>query len=115
PGFDREMLPPYLIAYRTLVSYEDPPKEFSQTSLRVRYGPAVEAINAKLAALEEAGVVPEGGKPWPDYTKRTEGFVREFVSTLTNPDSDHEERRVAAAWVAQTAHIIELWLMEEGV
>ncbi len=112
-GFDSEMLPPYLIVYRTLVGYEDPPPVFTQTTLRLRYQPAIEAINAKLASIEASGAVAEGGKPWPDYIESIEKAARGFVSTLANPDAPIEEQREAAAFVAQSAHVVELWLMDE--
>lgn len=114
PGFDREMLPPYLAAYLALVGYEDPPKVFTSATTRVRYGPAVETIREKLSALEAAGVVPEGGMPWPNYIERTQAHVRGFVTTLANPDASLQSRNEAAAWIAQTAHIIELWLADQG-
>ncbi len=113
-GFDREMLPPYLAAYLALVGYEDPPKVFTRATTRVRYGPAVEAIREKLSALEAAGVVPEGGMPWPVYIDETQAHVRGFVAALSDPDASLEERNEAAAWIAQTAHIIELWLADQG-
>lgn len=113
PGFDREMLPPYLVVYRTLAGEEVPPGVFSHTALRVDYGPAVDAIDAKLAALEAAGVVPEGGKPWPEYIARTNAFVSQFLETLADPDTPPAEADQAASWLAQTAHIIELWLADE--
>ncbi len=113
-GFDSEILPPYLIVYRTLVSYETPPAIFSSTTARLRYGPAVEAINQKLSALEASGAKAEGGKPWPEYIERIETAARGFVSTLANEDAPLAERDEAAVWIAQTAHIVELWLLDEG-
>jgi len=113
PGFDREMLPPYLVVYMTLAGMDAPPKVFAHTALRVDYGPALEAIEAKLDALEAAGVVPEGGKPWPEYIARTNAFVSQFLETLADPDASPAEVDQAAAWLAQTAHVIELWLGDE--
>lgn len=112
PGFDREMLPPYLVVYMTLAGAEAPPRVFSQTALRIDYTPAVDAIEAKLAALEAAGVVPEGGRPWPEYIDRTQAFVSRFVETLADPDAPPAEVDQAAAWLAQTAHVVELWLAD---
>lgn len=113
PGFDREFLPPYLIVYRTLVGYEDPPKVFSRTAVRLRYLPVIEAINAKLAAIEASGAVAEGGKSWPDSTKGVQEHARGFVATLTNPEASLAERDEAAGWIAQSAHIVELWFLDE--
>ncbi|WP_370339204.1 hypothetical protein [Parvularcula marina] len=114
-GFDREMLPPYLIAYLTFVGYEDPPHVFTATTTRLRYGPAVEAIREKLAALEAVGVVPEGGRPWPEYIELTQSRVREFVAVMSDDETTPEEFNEAAGWMGQTAHIVELWLADQGV
>ncbi|MBI1394233.1 MAG: hypothetical protein GC152_16000 [Alphaproteobacteria bacterium] len=115
PGFESEMLPPYLIAYLTLVGYEDPPKVFTQTTTRILYGPAIEAIRQKLEALETSGAMPEGGKPWPAYIETTQRRFRDVISALWNEDASLEERAEAAGIVGQTAHVVELWLLDEGV
>lgn len=112
-GFDSEMLPPYLIVYRTLVSYEAPPKIFTSTTTRLQYGRAVQAINEKLSALEASGAKPEGGGPWPEYIAGIETAARGFVSTLADEDAPLKDRDEASIWIAQTAHIVELWLLDE--
>lgn len=112
-GFESEMLPPYLIVYRTLVGYETPPAIFRTTTTRLRYGPALTAINEKLSALEASGAKPEGGGPWPDYIAGIEKAARGFVSTLANEDARPAERDQAAMWIAQSAHIVELWLLDK--
>lgn len=112
-GFDSEMLPPYLIVYRTLAASDAPPEIFTATTTRLRYGPAIEAINAKLSALEASGARPEGGGPWPDYIAGIEKAAREFNATLTNENAPSSERYQASIWIAQSAHIIELWLLTE--
>lgn len=111
-GFDSEMLPPYLIVYRMLASEENPPKIFSQTAVRIRYQPVIDAINAKLTEIEASGAVAEGGKPWPEYIEGIEGAVREFVALLDDDAAPLEKRNEAAGWIAQSAHIVELWLLE---
>ncbi|MGF1543775.1 MAG: hypothetical protein ACFB00_04630 [Parvularculaceae bacterium] len=113
PGFEREMLPPYLVAYRTLAGYDDPPNVFTQTAVRLRYGSAVRRIDAKLEAIKASGARPEGGGSWPDYEARTASFVRGFVATLADDDADPADVAEAAGWIAQTAHVIELWLADE--
>lgn len=109
-GFDSEMLAPYLVVYRVLASYETPPKIFTYAAPRLQYASAVTAINVKLAELEASGAVPEGGGTWSAYIDRTETAARDFVSYLSNEDAAPEDRDMAAAWLAQSAHIIELWL-----
>lgn len=113
-GFEAEMLAPYLVAYLTLVGYEDPPPLFTKTTTRIRYGPAVQAIRDKLAALEASGAAPEGGGSWEEYIDKTGTRVRALVAAFANDEADPRERRDAGAWIGQTAHIVELWLAEEA-
>ncbi len=113
-GFDSEMLPPYLVAYRAMARMENPPKAFSYITLRTDYAPAIAAIDAKLAALEASGAVAEGGKPWPDYIARTERFVEGFAQTLNSADAAGEKADQAAAWLAQAALVVEQWLADEA-
>ncbi len=112
-GFDSEMLPPYLVAYRTLASMETPPKVFTATTLRLDYAPAIAAIDAKLAELEASGATAEGGYSWPDYIARTQSAIEEFVATLTAADASGGDADEAAAWLAQSALMVELWLADE--
>ena len=111
-GFDSEMLPPYLVVYRLLAGQDEPPAIFTQTATRIRYAPAIDAINAKLAELEASGAVAEGGKSWPDYIENTETAVREFSALLDDETAPLAERNEAAGWIAQSAHIVELWLLD---
>lgn len=113
PGFDAEMLPPYLVAYRTMAQMDAPPKAFAATALRFDYAPAIAAIDAKLEALASSGAVAEGGRPWPEYIARTESAVAEFAATLTSSETAGAEADQAAAWLAQSARIVELWLTDQ--
>lgn len=112
-GFDTEMLPPYLVAYATMARMDEPPAVFTATALRLDYAPAITAIDAKFAELEASGAVAEGGYSWPEYIERTEGFVEEFAATLADPEATGEAADEAASWLAQSALIVELWLMDE--
>lgn len=111
-GFDSEMLPPYLVAYRLLARMEHPPQVFSATALRLDYAPAIAAIDAKFAELEASGAVAEGGHPWPEYVSRTEASIQEFIGTLENPATSGGTADEAASWLAQSARIVELWLAD---
>lgn len=111
-GFESEMLPPYLVVYRVLASRDEPPKIFTQTAARILYAPAIEAINDKLSELEASGTVAEGGKPWPVYIENTERAVLEFSALLDDETAPLEKRNEAAGWIAQSAHIVELWLLD---
>lgn len=109
PGFNIEMLPPYLIVYRSMAKMETPPKLFSATSLRLDYTPVLQAIERKLSSLSASGHLAEGGKPWPEYIAGTEQAAREFAKTLETEGGDQ-----AAAWIAQSALIVEAWFQAEG-
>jgi len=112
-GFETEMLPPYLVAYRTLASMDSPPHVFTSTALRTDYDPAIKAIDAMLARLETSGAKPEGGGTWPDYIAKISTAVTGFADTLTNADAGGPDVDRAAAWIAQSAIIINAWLDDE--
>ncbi|GJL95623.1 MAG: hypothetical protein DHS20C05_20280 [Hyphococcus sp.] len=112
-GFDSEFLPPYLVIYRTLAEHDARPQVFDATSLRLDYAPAIEAINKKLAALEAAGAVPDGGQPWPDFIARTEKGAETILEALAGEgENERYTPDRAAAFIAQTALITELWLQD---
>ncbi|MGD2133559.1 MAG: hypothetical protein PVI23_12265 [Maricaulaceae bacterium] len=112
-GFETEMLPPYLVAYRTLALMENPPEVFAATALHLDHGAAVDAIDAKFAELEASGAVAEGGYSWPDYIENTQGFIEAFAATLADPQASGPEADQAAAWLAQSVLVVELWLMDQ--
>lgn len=107
-GFDYEMLPPYLIVYEAMAGMETPPHVFSAVSLRADRTPVIDAVHAKLDILSTSGRNAEGGKPWPEYIETTRDHALSFVSQLETEDGD-----VAAAWIAQSAMIVEAWYDEE--
>ncbi|MEO0398375.1 MAG: hypothetical protein AAF224_03005 [Pseudomonadota bacterium] len=120
-GFESEMLPPYLVVYRAMAQRATPPKAFSAVALRTDYTAAIAAIDAKLAALEAAGVKPEGGKPWPEYIARTERFAEEFANALAEPAANASAEGnnaaktppdLAASYLAQSALVVEQWLAD---
>lgn len=106
-GFDVEMLPPYLVAYKTLAEMDAPPRVFTATSLRLDHGPVIAAIDAKLEALAASGSKAEGGKEWPEYIEGTAAAVTKFAGELESEGGDQ-----AAAWLAQSALVIEQWYAE---
>ncbi|MEM9170575.1 MAG: hypothetical protein AAGC56_13100 [Pseudomonadota bacterium] len=113
-GFESEMLAPYLVVYRALAASPAPPKLFTQTATRLQFAPAIAAIDAKLDALAASGLPAEGGKPWPDYIAGVEAAVLDLTAALDDPDAPPAKRREAAVMAAQSAHIVELWLLDDG-
>ncbi|WP_430401386.1 hypothetical protein [Hyphomonas sp.] len=107
-GFDIEMLPPYLVAYKTLSRMKDPPHAFSAVALRLDKEPVISVIDAKLAELAATGRPAEGGKTWPDYIEYTGEAILKLTQQLEGEGGDQ-----AAAWIAQSARIVETWYEEE--
>lgn len=111
-GFESEMLAPYLVAYRHFARAETRPDVFTKTATRLRYAEAIDAISAKLDALAASGAVPDGGGPWPEFTSRIEDAMDDYMKTLASGEAPAGEQAKAAAFIAQAAHVVELWLME---
>lgn len=113
PNMNFEVLPPYLIVYRTMARMETPPKVFTATSLRFDYASAIDAINRELEMLEASGRPAEGGADWPDYIRGIETHAAEFAALAVNGDGDgRTSSDQAAGWIAQSARITEMWLAQ---
>lgn len=112
PGFEREILPPYLVAYLQLAQMETPLEVFTDTTSLDDYGPAIARIEAKIDALEAEGVMPEGGMSWPAFMDRVEDFVAGFSAMLDSGDQDSAEIAQAKGMIEKSALITELWLQE---
>ena len=108
-GFDYEMLPPYLVAYKTLSEMDSPPRVFLATSLRLDHTPVIAAIDTKLEILAASGRKAEGGKDWSVYAADTRAAVLDLSNSLEAEGGDQ-----AAAWIAQSALIVEQWYSEGG-
>jgi len=114
-GFEREYLPLFIIAYRVLAQDEPQLSLFRALSERGDVASDVATIDAKLTDLETSGVLAEGGKPWPDYIASMTGFVEGFAAMLRGQDSEIANdfsTDEAAAWIAQSVVISELWLAD---
>ena len=108
-GFDYEMLPPYLVVYKTMAELDEPPRVFSATSLRLDRAPVIAAIEVRLKALEASGRPAEGGRPWPEYIEGVTAAATDFAEKIEAEGGDQ-----AAAWIAQAAMIVELWYDESA-
>lgn len=111
PNLEAEGLSNYLVIYRAFAEMETRPAVFEHIALRDDYAPAVAAIGEKLAALEASGAVPDGGGSWDAFIAGTAEAAGELAGMLTgeNPDARYSPDE-AAALIAQTALIVELWL-----
>lgn len=112
PGFEREILPPYLVAYAQLARLETPPEVFTRITTLEDHGQAIEQIEAKIDALGAAGVTPEGGMSWPEYVERVDEFIAGFMALTDSGDAESAEVAQAAGLIEQSVRITELWLQE---
>ena len=110
PNMQGEMLPGFLLTYKTIAEMEERPLVFTMSAVTLDTRPVVAAIDAKLAALEAEGATPEGGKPWPDYIERTTGQINTVIDGYmsADPDAGIKPDEVAAL-IAQAVLITNLW------
>ena len=110
-GFDSEYLPPYLVMYRTFAQMDARPAVFDSVALRYDYTPAITAIDAHLADLEAMGAVPDGGAEWPVFIDKTSDGAEQLAGIVAGTvEDDRYSADRAAAFIAQSALITELWL-----
>ncbi len=111
-GFESEMLPPFLVAYAQMAQMQNPPDVFVETSGTGELSAAVAAIEAKIAALQADGVMPEGGQSWPEFEARVGEFIAGFSALLDSGDAASAEAEEARTMIRQTVEITELWLLD---
>lgn len=111
-GMEAEGLAHFIVIYRALATMDTPPPILDAITGRVDYTAPVAAIDAKLAELERSGAVPEGGASWPEFIARTGEAVTSFAEAIASgtPASGNMPLDRAAAIMAQSAHVTELWL-----
>lgn len=113
PNLGYEVLPPYLIVYRTMARMETPPTVFTATALRLDYTPVIAAIDRHLDMLESSGRPAEGGADWPEYVSGIEAHAAEFAALVTGEGPEgRTSRDQAAGWIAQSALITEMWFQQ---
>ncbi len=114
PGFDREHLPELLAGYRALATQDVPPARFRNATGRKDYSSALALIDAKLAALEAAGVRPPGGKGWQALAERQAAFAAQMSAAISGVgDAGRVSPAQAAQIVEDVARIGELWLADQ--
>lgn len=116
PGIEREYLPQFLAAYRALADMETPPSVFLAAAPRRDYAEAIDAIDAKVAALDAAGARPEGGGEWDGFMTHTGNAIVEMAETLVSGERDWQNVTPdqAAAYMVDAGVVTELWLAAEG-
>ena len=110
PNMQGEMLPGFLLAYKTIAEMEERPLVFTMSAMALDTRPVLAAIEQKLTALEASGASPEGGKPWPDYIARTTEQIKTVMNGYMSEDG---EARMTpdevAGLIAQSVLITKLW------
>lgn len=113
PGFDREHLPELLTAYRAMSSLERPPAAFTQTAKRTDFAAAHAMIDAKIAALDAAGVKPSSGMTWQALADRQAGFASQIAAAIAGTNDAGRFSAAQATQLAEdVARIVELWLAD---
>ncbi|MAK60265.1 MAG: hypothetical protein CMK09_04745 [Ponticaulis sp.] len=116
PNMQGEMLPGFLLTYKTIAQMDTPPLVFTMSALRLDTRPVIDAIDAKLAELEASGATAEGGKPWPEYI---EGTTNQIHTVMAGYMSDEADARMppdqVAGLIAQAVMITKIWYEGETV
>lgn len=110
-GMESEMLAHYIVAYSALSQMAPPAALFTETTQIADHAAARAAIDAKIAELDAAGAVAEGGQPWRDFVARTSAAVQEMARAYDAGEAPGR-REQAEAWIRDTVAITELWLAD---
>jgi hypothetical protein len=114
PNFEREYLPELLEGYRAFARQDAPPAVFLEAAARTDYAAALALIDAKLAALEAAGVRPAGQTSWRALAERQAGFAAQISAAISGTgDAGRFSREQAAQIAEDVAHVGELWLADQ--
>ena len=116
PNMQGEMLPGFLLTYKTIAEMEARPRVFTMSAITLDTRPVIAAIDAKLAALQIEGATPEGGKPWPEYIANTTRQINTVMDSYMNPDAEGGMKPdEVAALIAQAVLITNLWYESTGL
>ncbi|MEE2565567.1 hypothetical protein [Hyphobacterium marinum] len=112
PGFEREMLPFFLVAYDAMAGLDPVPALFAEETGRSDYGLPLSIIGAEIERLQDAGIRPEGGVEWDAYETRINTAAAEIGGVLGGADSERFSHAEAEAYATDIARITELWLAD---
>jgi hypothetical protein len=114
PAFEREYLPELLAGYRALALRDPLPSPFVDVAARKDFEGALVLIDAKLAALEAAGVKPGGQPSWAALAERQAGFAAQISAAISGTgDAGRFSPEQAAQLAQDVARIGELWLADQ--
>lgn len=112
PGFEREMLPFFLVAYDAMAGLDPVPAAFAQITGRSDYGLPLSIIGAEIERLQDAGIRPEGGVEWDAYETRINTAAAEIAGVLNGGEAERFSRAEAEGYVVNIARVTELWLTD---
>lgn len=114
PNMEREALPELLAGYRALALLDPTPATFVKAAGREDFADALVLIDAKLAAMEAAGIQPAGQMSWPALAERQAGFAAQIGATIAGTGEAGRFSPEQAAQIAEdVARIGELWLADQ--
>jgi hypothetical protein len=113
-NFDAEYLPELLAAYRAFARQAEPPAVFRTLTAGADRVKALGLIDAKLAALEAAGVRPPGGMTWRALLQRQEQAAAQITAAIVGRgDPGRFDPAQAAQLAEDVARIVTLWLADQ--
>jgi hypothetical protein len=113
PNLEREYLPELLAGYRAFALQAAPPAAFREATRRKDYADAIARIDAKLAALQAAGVQPPGRMTWAALADRQRALAAQIAAAISgNADAGRFSPAQATQITQDVAQIGELWLAE---
>lgn len=110
PGFEREMLPFFLVAYDAMAGLDPVPALFAEETGRTDFGRPRAIIGAEIERLQDAGIHPEGGVEWDAYETRIDTAAAEIAGVLNGTESGRFSHTEAEGYVTDIARVTELWL-----
>ena len=110
PGFEREMLPFFLVGYTAFAEMDTPPALFTELTGRDDYGLPLSMIASEIERLQGEGVMPEGGVEWPAFETRIDAAAADIAGALRGEEGGNFPAEEAAGYVRDIATVIELWL-----
>lgn len=112
-GFEREMLPFFLIGYTAFAEMDTPPALFIELTGRTDYGLPLSMVGAEIERLQADGVMPEGGASWPEFEARVDEAADDIAGALRGEEGGDFTAGEAAGYVTDIATVTELWLADQ--
>tara|TARA_R110002073_G_scaffold26574_1_gene87056 strand:- start:156 stop:854 length:699 start_codon:yes stop_codon:yes gene_type:complete len=113
PGFEREMLPFFLVGYTAFAQMDTPPALFTEMTGRDNFDLPLSMVGAEIERLQSNGVMPEGGVEWPAFEARIDEAAADIAGALRGEEGGDFPAEEAAGYVRDIATVTELWLTDQ--